>query len=80
MPIGYLDVPTDADPTTKRELVKAMYDAMHEVYPFPDDTRIFLASGRSTASARTDNSNRNRPAPCSSFTSRRAATPRPSGP
>ena len=42
MPIGYLDVPTDADPTTKRELVKAMYDAMHEVYPFPDDTRIFL--------------------------------------
>jgi phenylpyruvate tautomerase PptA (4-oxalocrotonate tautomerase family) len=42
MPIGYLDVPTGADPATKRELVKAMYDAMHEVYPFPDDTRIFL--------------------------------------
>lgn len=42
MPIGYLDVPTGADLTKKRKLVKAMYDAMHEVYPFPDDTRIFL--------------------------------------
>jgi phenylpyruvate tautomerase PptA (4-oxalocrotonate tautomerase family) len=42
MPIGYLDVPTGADLATKRELVKAIYDAMHEVYPFPDDTRIFL--------------------------------------
>src|SRR4029453_15326860 len=42
MPIGYLDVPTGADLATKRELVKVMYDAMHEVYPFPDDTRIFL--------------------------------------
>jgi phenylpyruvate tautomerase PptA (4-oxalocrotonate tautomerase family) len=42
MPIGYLDVPTGASLATKRELVKAMYDAMHEVYPFPDDTRIFL--------------------------------------
>lgn len=42
MPIGYLDVPTGADPRKKRELVKALYDAMHEVYPFPDDTRIFL--------------------------------------
>ena len=42
MPIGYLDVPTGADLATKRELVEAMYDAMHEVYPFPDDTRIFL--------------------------------------
>lgn len=42
MPIGYLDVPTGADLSRKRELVKAMYDAMHEVYPFPDDTRIFL--------------------------------------
>jgi phenylpyruvate tautomerase PptA (4-oxalocrotonate tautomerase family) len=42
MSIGYLDVPTGADLATKRELVKAIYDAMHEVYPFPDDTRIFL--------------------------------------
>jgi hypothetical protein len=42
MPIGYLDVPAGADPGRKRELVEAMYEAMHEVYPFPDDTRIFL--------------------------------------
>jgi phenylpyruvate tautomerase PptA (4-oxalocrotonate tautomerase family) len=42
MPIGYLDVPAGAALGTKRELVKALYDAMHEVYPFPDDTRIFL--------------------------------------
>jgi hypothetical protein len=42
MPIGYLEVPTGADLTMKRALVKAMYEAMHEVYPFPDDTRIFL--------------------------------------
>ena len=42
MPIGYLDVPTGLDLVRKRKLVKAMYDAMHEVYPFPDDTRIFL--------------------------------------
>lgn len=42
MPIGYLEVPTGLDHDGKAELVKAMYDAMHEVYPFPDDTRIFL--------------------------------------
>lgn len=42
MPIGYLDVPTGLDLSTKRELVKAMYEALHEVWPFPDDTRIFL--------------------------------------
>lgn len=42
MPIGYLEVPTGLDRAGKARLVKAMYDAMHEVYPFPDDTRIFL--------------------------------------
>jgi len=42
MPIGYLDVPTGLDLDRKRELVKAMYEALHEAYPFPDDTRIFL--------------------------------------
>jgi hypothetical protein len=42
MPIAYLDVPTGADLSTKKTLVKAMYDAIHEAYPFPDDTRIFL--------------------------------------
>ena len=42
MPIGYLDVPTGLDLDKKRELVEAMYKALHEVWPFPDDTRIFL--------------------------------------
>lgn len=46
MPIGYLDVPTGADVSKKKKLVKAMYDAMHEAYPFPDDTRIFLREWR----------------------------------
>jgi phenylpyruvate tautomerase PptA (4-oxalocrotonate tautomerase family) len=42
MPVGHLDVPMGADREQKEQLVKAMYDAMHEAYPFPDDTRIFL--------------------------------------
>jgi hypothetical protein len=42
MPIGYLDVPLGLELGRKRELVKAMYEALHEVWPFPDDTRIFL--------------------------------------
>lgn len=42
MPVGYLDVPTGVDVGRKRELVKVIYDALHEAYPFPDDTRIFL--------------------------------------
>jgi hypothetical protein len=42
MPIGYLDVPTGLDLSRKRVLVKAMYEALREAYPFPDDTRIFL--------------------------------------
>jgi hypothetical protein len=42
MPIGYLDVPTGADLDTKRELVKEMYEALYEAFPFPDDTRIFI--------------------------------------
>lgn len=42
MPIAYLDVPTGADLDTKRALVKEMYDALHEAWPFPDDTRIFI--------------------------------------
>lgn len=42
MPIAYLDVPTGADLGKKRELVKAIYNALREAYPFPDDHRIFL--------------------------------------
>jgi hypothetical protein len=42
MPIGYLDVPVGLDIARKRDLVKAMYGALSEAYPFPDDTRIFV--------------------------------------
>jgi hypothetical protein len=42
MPIGYLDVPTGVDLDRKRDLVEAMYGALHEAWPFPDDVRIFL--------------------------------------
>jgi hypothetical protein len=42
MPIGYLDVPAGTGHDTKRQLVKAMYEALHEAFPFPDDVRIFL--------------------------------------
>jgi hypothetical protein len=42
VPIGYLDVPAGLDLGKKRDLVKAMYEALSEAYPFPDDTRIFL--------------------------------------
>jgi len=42
MPIGYLDVPTGLELGRKRELVQAMYEALKEAYPFPDDTRIFV--------------------------------------
>jgi hypothetical protein len=42
MPIGYLDVPTGIDVDRKRELVKMLYGALHEAWPFPDDVRIFL--------------------------------------
>lgn len=42
MPVAYLDVPTGLEVSRKRALVEAMYNALHEAYPFPDDTRIFL--------------------------------------
>jgi phenylpyruvate tautomerase PptA (4-oxalocrotonate tautomerase family) len=42
MPITYLDVPAGVDTEQKRELVKRIYDALHEAYPFPDDVRIFI--------------------------------------
>jgi hypothetical protein len=42
MPIGYLDVPTGVDTNQKRELMEAMYGALHEAWPFPDDVRIFV--------------------------------------
>src|SRR3954466_9022854 len=42
MPIGYLDVPTGADVNRKKEMMTAMYGALHEAWPFPDDVRIFI--------------------------------------
>jgi hypothetical protein len=42
MPIGYLDVPAGVDLDRRRGLAKAMYGALHEAWPFPDDVRIFL--------------------------------------
>ena len=42
MPIGYLDVPTGVDVDRKSELMRAMYGALHEAWPFPDDVRIFI--------------------------------------
>jgi len=42
MPIAYLDAPPGVEVDEKRKLVKAMYDALHEAYAFPDDVRIFL--------------------------------------
>jgi hypothetical protein len=42
MPVGYLDAPTGLDADRKRQLVKTMYGALHEAWPFPDDVRIFL--------------------------------------
>lgn len=42
MPVAYLDVPTGGDLNAKRELMRALYEALSEAYPFPDDHRIFL--------------------------------------
>jgi len=42
MPITYLDVPEGATTGEKKALVKAIYHALHDAYPFPDDVRIFI--------------------------------------
>lgn len=42
MPITYLDVPEGAAADEKEALVKAIYEALHAAYPFPDDVRIFI--------------------------------------
>ena len=42
MPIAYLDVPAGLQSDGKKQLVAAIYGALAEAYPFPDDHRIFL--------------------------------------
>ena len=42
MPITYLDVPEGLRKAEKTKLAKALYEALREAYPFPDDVRIFL--------------------------------------
>jgi hypothetical protein len=42
MPIAYLDVPSGANLDQKTTLMKSLYEALHEAYPFPDDHRVFL--------------------------------------
>ena len=42
MPIAYLDVPEGIQTEGKKELVKGIYEALNEAYPFPPDHRIFV--------------------------------------
>ena len=46
MPITYLDVPEGIRMEGKHKLVGAIYAALHEAYPYPDDVRIFLREWR----------------------------------
>jgi phenylpyruvate tautomerase PptA (4-oxalocrotonate tautomerase family) len=42
MPIAYLDVPQGIQTEAKKKMVRSIYDALNEAYPFPPDHRIFL--------------------------------------
>ncbi len=42
MAIAYLDVPEGIEIEEKKELVKGIYEALNEAYPFPPDHRIFV--------------------------------------
>ncbi|HEY6270562.1 MAG TPA: hypothetical protein VIX19_01060 [Terriglobales bacterium] len=42
MPTAYLDVPEGIQIEEKKELVKGLYEALREAYPFPPDHRIFV--------------------------------------
>jgi hypothetical protein len=42
MAIAYLDVPEGIEIEGKKELVKSIYEAINEAYPFPHDHRIFV--------------------------------------
>jgi len=43
MPITYLDVPEGIRTEGINKLVGAIYAALHEAYPYPDDVRKLLA-------------------------------------
>jgi hypothetical protein len=42
MPIAYLDVPQGIRSQKKDKMMKSIYDALTEAYPFPPDHRVFL--------------------------------------
>lgn len=42
MPVAYLDVPTGGGLDAKLVLVRSIYEALSEAYPFPDDHRVFM--------------------------------------
>src|SRR6201981_2353472 len=42
MPIAYLDVPEGIEIEEKKKLVKDIYEAFDEAYPFPPDHRIYV--------------------------------------
>jgi phenylpyruvate tautomerase PptA (4-oxalocrotonate tautomerase family) len=42
MPIAYLDVPQGIRTEAKKKMVKGIYDALNQAYPFPPDHRIFV--------------------------------------
>ncbi|HTW44406.1 MAG TPA: hypothetical protein VMD58_02580 [Acidobacteriaceae bacterium] len=42
MPIAYLDVPEGIEFKEKKELVKGLYEAINEAWPYPHDHRIYV--------------------------------------
>ena len=42
MPTAYLDVPEGIEIEEKKKLVRGIYEALKEAYPFPPDHRIFV--------------------------------------
>jgi phenylpyruvate tautomerase PptA (4-oxalocrotonate tautomerase family) len=42
MPIAYLDVPQGIQTEEKKKMLKSIYEALSEAYPFPPDHRVFL--------------------------------------
>jgi len=42
MPVAYLDVPEGIEIEEKKALVKGIYEALSEAYPFHSDHRVFM--------------------------------------